>query len=100
MARLTVQGVWQCCSDALPWRLRKIFQFSYISFIFFPFSDGNITDSIFVVQIDEQDNGEHFKSGFHWDNMESKDGVTAPNRQPLVNEVRRGYQRIWMQRKE
>ena len=65
-------------------RLRKTFQFSYVLFIFFLFFDGTITDNIFIVQIDEQDDGEQFKTGFHWDN-----GVAAaPNRQPLVNEVR------------
>ncbi|ELK04946.1 Nebulin-related-anchoring protein [Pteropus alecto] len=35
--------------------------------------------------IDEQDDGEQFKSGFHWD-MKSNDVAATPNRQPLVNE--------------
>ncbi|XP_072596179.1 nebulin-related-anchoring protein isoform X3 [Vulpes vulpes] len=35
--------------------------------------------------IDEQDEGERFKSVFHWD-MKSRDGTAAPNRQPLMNE--------------
>lgn len=56
-------------------------------FIFFPFSDGNITDIIFVVQIDDQDEGGQFKSVFHWD-MKSRDGTAAPNGQPPMNEVR------------
>lgn len=55
--------------------------------IFFLFSDGNITDDIFLVQIHDQEDGEQFKSVFHWD-MKSKDKEGAPNRQPLANEVR------------
>ncbi|XP_073934372.1 nebulin-related-anchoring protein isoform X7 [Castor canadensis] len=35
--------------------------------------------------INDQEDGEQFKSVFHWD-MKSKDGAGAPNRQPLVNE--------------
>ncbi|KAM9197715.1 nebulin-related-anchoring protein isoform 2-T2 [Dugong dugon] len=35
--------------------------------------------------MDEQEDGERFKSFFHWD-MKSKDGAAAPNRQPQVNE--------------
>lgn len=49
-------------------------------------------DHIFIVQIDEQDDGKRFKSVFPWD-IESKEGATAPNRQPLENEVREG---LWM----
>lgn len=62
-------------------------QFSCILFVSFLFSDGNITDNIFIVQIDDQDDGKRFKSFFHWD-MKSKDGAAAPNRQPLVDEVK------------
>lgn len=51
-------------------------------------SDGNITDNIFIVQIDGQEDGERFTSVFQWD-MKSKDEAAAPNRQPLVDEVRR-----------
>lgn len=50
------------------------------------FFDGTITDNTFIVQIDEQDDGEQFKSGFHWD-MKSNDVAAT---QPLVNEVRGG----------
>ena len=39
------------------------------------------------MQIDEEDDGKRFKSVFHWD-MKSKDGATAPNRQPLVDKVK------------
>ncbi|KAF6317604.1 nebulin related anchoring protein [Rhinolophus ferrumequinum] len=35
--------------------------------------------------IDEQDDGKRFKTVFPWD-IESKEGATAPNRQPLENE--------------
>lgn len=56
-------------------------------FIFFPFSDGNVTDNVSMVQIDNQDDGRQFKSVFHWD-MKSRDGTAAPNGQPLMNEVR------------
>ncbi|XP_023585656.1 nebulin-related-anchoring protein isoform X1 [Trichechus manatus latirostris] len=38
-----------------------------------------------ISRMDEQEDGERFKSFFHWD-MKSKDGAAAPNRQPLVNE--------------
>ncbi|XP_007939799.1 nebulin-related-anchoring protein [Orycteropus afer afer] len=38
-----------------------------------------------ISEMDEQEDGERFKSVFHWD-MKSKDGEAAPNRQPLVNE--------------
>lgn len=84
-----------CCSAVKmlsQLRLRKIFQFSYILYIFFLSFDGTITDNIFIVQIDEQDDGEQFKSGFHWD-MKSNDVAATPNRQPLVNEVRG---ELWM----
>ncbi|XP_057386400.1 nebulin-related-anchoring protein isoform X3 [Balaenoptera acutorostrata] len=37
-----------------------------------------------ICGIDEEDDGKRFKSVFHWD-MKSKDGATAPNRQPLVD---------------
>ncbi|KAK2099022.1 hypothetical protein P7K49_024473 [Saguinus oedipus] len=37
--------------------------------------------------IHDQEDGEQFKSVFHWD-MKSKDKEGAPNRQPLVNESR------------
>nr|KAF6425402.1 nebulin related anchoring protein [Molossus molossus] len=47
--------------------------------------EGNITDNIFIGQVDEQEHGEQFKSVFRWD-MDSKDGAAAPNGQPLVNE--------------
>lgn len=60
-------------------------------FVFFLFSDGNITDNVFIGQIHDQKDGEQFKSVFHWD-MKSKDGTGAPNRQPLVNEVREEWQ--------
>lgn len=52
----------------------------------FFFSDGNITDNVCLVQVDDQDHGERFKSVFHWD-MKSKDGAAAPSSQPL-DEVR------------
>lgn len=51
------------------------------------FSDGNITDGLFIIQIGDQEHGEQFKSVFHWD-MKSKEGAAAPTRQPLGNEVR------------
>ncbi|KAM5271602.1 nebulin-related-anchoring protein isoform 2-T2 [Ctenodactylus gundi] len=35
--------------------------------------------------VNDQESGEQFKSGFHWD-MKSKDGPTAPDRQALMNE--------------
>lgn len=35
----------------------------------------------------DQDDGERFKSVFHWD-MKSKDGAAVLNGQPLGNEVR------------
>ncbi|XP_059757102.1 nebulin-related-anchoring protein isoform X5 [Balaenoptera ricei] len=38
-----------------------------------------------ICGIDDEDDGKRFKSVFHWD-MKSKDGATAPNRQPLVDE--------------
>ncbi|KAB0405731.1 hypothetical protein E2I00_001572 [Balaenoptera physalus] len=38
-----------------------------------------------ICGIDDEDDGQRFKSVFHWD-MKSKDGATAPNRQPLVDE--------------
>ncbi|XP_045147414.1 nebulin-related-anchoring protein isoform X1 [Echinops telfairi] len=38
-----------------------------------------------ITGADEQEDGERFKSVFHWD-PNSKDGAAAPNRQPLVNE--------------
>lgn len=55
--------------------------------IFLLFSDGNVTDHVSVVQIDDQDEGGQFKSVFHWD-MKSRDGTAAPNGQPPMNEVR------------
>lgn len=63
-------------------------QFSSVLFVTLLVSDGNITDDIFTVQIGGQEDGERFKSVFHWD-MKSKDEVATPNRQPLVDEVRR-----------
>lgn len=63
-------------------------QFRSVLFVTFLVSDGNITDDIFTVQIGGQEDGERFKSVFHWD-MKSKDEAAAPNRQPLVDEVRR-----------
>ncbi|KAM9702095.1 nebulin-related-anchoring protein isoform 7-T7 [Dama dama] len=38
-----------------------------------------------ICGIDGQEDGERFKSVFHWD-MKSKDEAAAPNRQPLVDE--------------
>uniref|UniRef100_A0A2K5C7W9 Nebulin-related-anchoring protein n=1 Tax=Aotus nancymaae TaxID=37293 RepID=A0A2K5C7W9_AOTNA len=38
-----------------------------------------------ISRIHDQEDGEQFKSVFHWD-MKSKDKEGAPNRQPLVNE--------------
>ena len=63
-------------------------QFSFVLFVTLLVSDGNITDDVFTVQIGGQEDGERFKSVFHWD-MKSKDEAAAPNRQPLVDEVRR-----------
>lgn len=38
-----------------------------------------------IPRIGDQEHGEQFKSVFHWD-MKSKEGTTAPTRQPLGNE--------------
>ena len=65
-------------------------QFSFVLFVTLLVSDGNITDDVFTVQIGGQEDGERFKSVFHWD-MKSKDEAAAPNRQPLVDEVTHSY---------
>ena len=75
-----------CIRNLCNWDSGKPSRVRYWLFIFCLFSDGNITDNIFMVQIDERGDDEQFKSVFQW-NMASKDGATVPSGQPLVNEV-------------